>query len=177
METHRIPILVALVGVPGSGKSTTAGRLKEMHEFDLISTDALREELLGDENDQSQQHLVFFEAHKRLERNMRYGIDTIFDATSCRKEHRLRIIDSSSVAPCMKVVMEQECSLDEALDRNFLRNRKVPEKVISNMYKNLQKEPVDYDEGWSYIVGLDDYDHIESFFDIREYEERKLAHD
>jgi len=175
MTMHRLPIFIALVGIPGSGKSVTAERLKLEYGFEVISTDALREELLGDENDQTQQRLVFDEGYRRLERNLRYGIDTVFDATLCRRQYRTDILKHASVVPCMKIVMEQECDLYEALDRNFNRDRKVPSSVIRAMYKSLQKEPVSYEEGWNYIVGLEDFDHIESFLDIREYHEEELS--
>ena len=69
---------IVMVGLAGSGKSTLAQKLKEkyVHVYgesddfgrsnvvDIISSDAIRGELLGDENDQSKNDLVFKEVHK-----------------------------------------------------------------------------------------------------------------
>ena len=59
--------LIMLVGVSGSGKSTLAKMLKEGNDnIVIVSSDAVRAELLGDENDQSRNGEVFNEVHKRI---------------------------------------------------------------------------------------------------------------
>ena len=59
-----------LVGVAGSGKSSLAHDLYLQfsnfgNEIDIYSSDALRLELYGDENDQTHNAEVFEELHKR----------------------------------------------------------------------------------------------------------------
>ena len=64
---------IVMVGLAGSGKSTLANKLKEKYTniygesddfgrsniVDIISSDAIGGELLGDENDQSSNDLFF----------------------------------------------------------------------------------------------------------------------
>ena len=50
------PILTVLVGLPGSGKSTYANKIKNAI---LCSSDKVREELYGDENIQGDKQKVF----------------------------------------------------------------------------------------------------------------------
>lgn len=52
-----------MVGLPGSGKSFTAESIPNAVTH---SSDAIRAEVLGDENDQTQQDLVFQTLHKRV---------------------------------------------------------------------------------------------------------------
>ena len=58
--------LIFLVGVPGSGKSTYAKKILEAKPDAVwVSSDAIREELWGDANDQQQPSSVFGEMFKR----------------------------------------------------------------------------------------------------------------
>lgn len=51
-----MPMFYMMVGLPGSGKSFTA---ESIPNAVVHSSDAIRAEVLGDENDQTQQDLVF----------------------------------------------------------------------------------------------------------------------
>ena len=48
------PILAVMVGISGSGKSTYANGLKTSLKAELVETDAVRVELTGNAEDQSQ---------------------------------------------------------------------------------------------------------------------------
>ena len=56
--------LIVMVGVPGSGKSTYAKNTFSK-TAEILSSDALRKELLGNENDQKHNDYVFAELYKR----------------------------------------------------------------------------------------------------------------
>ena len=56
---------IMLVGLPASGKSTYAERLKEKG-YHIHSSDKIREELTGDVNSQDKNIDVFAELHKRV---------------------------------------------------------------------------------------------------------------
>lgn len=55
-----MPMFYMMVGLPGSGKSFTA---ESIPNAVVHSSDAIRAEVLGDENDQTQQDLVFQTLH------------------------------------------------------------------------------------------------------------------
>ena len=75
------PTLIVMVGLPGSGKSTIAKQLAEDNPNTLIfSSDAYREKICGDENDQSNNDLVFRTLHKDLREALLLGKNCIFDA-------------------------------------------------------------------------------------------------
>ena len=53
------PILIVMVGIPASGKSYKAKELSELYNANIYSSDTYRKELLGDENCQDNNELVF----------------------------------------------------------------------------------------------------------------------
>ena len=75
------PILSMLVGLPGSGKSTYS---KTQKDFVIHSSDALREELYGDENCQDNNTDLFAILHSRIKTDLIDGKNVIYDATNIR---------------------------------------------------------------------------------------------
>ena len=55
--------LTIMVGLPASGKSTIAKTLEEFGSVTIISTDGIRKELLGAEEDQTNPQLIFNTAY------------------------------------------------------------------------------------------------------------------
>ena len=80
--------LVMLVGLPGSGKSTYAGKLKKEGVI-IHSSDRVREEL-GDVNDQSKNEEVFRILHKRIKDDLKSGKSVAYDATNLNRKRRIR---------------------------------------------------------------------------------------
>ena len=88
---------VAIVGHNGSGKSTLAKMLKEGNDnIVIVSSDAVRAELLGDENDQSRNGEVFNEVHKRIISSLKEGKDVIYDATNLSYKRRINFLKTIS---------------------------------------------------------------------------------
>ena len=54
-----MPTLTLMIGCPGSGKSTIAKKMAQNTGAVIVSTDAIRGELFGDENCQMNPRLVF----------------------------------------------------------------------------------------------------------------------
>lgn len=69
-----------MVGLPGSGKSTMAKKLAEEYGAEIISTDAIRKEVLGVEGDLSEDSRIFKIAHDRCAKLLKSGQSVIFDA-------------------------------------------------------------------------------------------------
>lgn len=70
-----------MVGLPGSSKTTVSKKLSKEYNAIIIATDELREELLGDVQDQSSNGLIFQEAIHRIIENLK-DKNVIFDATN-----------------------------------------------------------------------------------------------
>lgn len=133
--------LYVMVGLPASGKSTWAKELIEQHvitsKYAIVSTDDLRQELLGDINAQNQNTEVFNEAYKRIQSYLKKGIDVYFDATNINYKKRMDIINrfkkyADDIDAIMIATPYEEC-----IERNKKRERQVPEDVIKRMYMNF----------------------------------------
>lgn len=74
------PTLYIMCGLSGSGKSTIATQIaNENPSTVIVSSDAIREELTGNENDQSKNEDVFKIFHKRIREYLIKEINVIAD--------------------------------------------------------------------------------------------------
>lgn len=138
-----------LCGLVASGKSTWAENNKERLNAVIHSSDAIREEL-GDINDQSQNELVFNTLHKRVKEDLLNGKNVIYDSTGLKRKNRLHLLSNVlKDVPCEKVCVLFATPYEICLKNNASRDRKVPEHVISRMYKNF--EVPCYAEKWDDI--------------------------
>ena len=144
------------VGLPGSGKSYYANTLPGAV---VHSSDAIRAEILGDENDQTQQELVFKTLHERILNDLANGKDVVYDATNINYKRRMGFL--ARVKALHKQDLDCECLFlavpyETCLARNKMRERSVPESVILRMYHKLDI-PMEA-EGWDEIrvIGAED---------------------
>lgn len=156
-----------LVGLPGSGKSTISNELNG----EVFSSDALRKELWGDENTQGDNTLLFNELHKRIEKGLKEGKNCIYDATNINAKKRIQFLNKIKNIKCEKICILVATDFNVCLQRNNLRERKVPYEVIKRMYFNI--DIPQYREGWDKIIikrtqdEMNDYD-IFKFVDYLE---------
>lgn len=80
-----MPTLAFLVGLPASGKSTFA-KQKEMSGYKIHSSDAIRKELYGDENEQKDGDKVFQLLYKRVAQDLKNGKDCVLDSTGLTRK-------------------------------------------------------------------------------------------
>ena len=151
-----------LVGLPGSGKSYYANLLKE--KFDnvhVFSSDELRLEMTGDENNQNKNGEVFNELHKRIKQCIRENRDkstlVIYDACNISYKRRMAFLRELKNYECRKICMfiykpYVECLADSE-KRAQNGGRYVPEEVIDRMHKNIYVPY--YFEGWDTILMRD----------------------
>jgi protein phosphatase len=71
-----------MVGPSGSGKSTYAA--KHFQPNEIVSSDNIRAELLGDFRIQSNQHDVWEEVHRRVRQRLSFGQRVVVDATNIK---------------------------------------------------------------------------------------------
>lgn len=138
-----------MIGLVGSGKSYHAKELAEEYDATVFSSDALREEMFGDVNHQSDNDTLFKELHKRIRGCLTYGKSAIYDACNISYKRRMEFLKSLNKIPCEKIAVLMATPYEVCLERNAQRERKVPEYVIKRMYMNFNV-PFWY-EGWDDI--------------------------
>ena len=139
-----------LVGLPCSGKSTISKSLSETYNATIFSSDALREELFRDVNDQEHNQELFVELHKRIKDCLRNGKSAIYDACNISYKRRMAFLSELKNTPCEKICMLMATPYEECCERNKQRDRKVPEHVIRRMYMGFDV-PHTF-EGWDEVV-------------------------
>jgi protein phosphatase len=87
----KIPLhsLVIMVGPSGAGKSTIITR--KFQPYEVVSSDAIRQELVGDFQRQDVNPQVFREINRRITLKLNLGERVVVDATNLRKEDRMNI--------------------------------------------------------------------------------------
>jgi predicted kinase len=86
--------LIALVGIPGSGKSGITAR----STLPVVSSDTVRAELLGDDSCQDQADRVWAEVHRRLAAHLARGESVVLDATNLDPDHRAPLLEIARAA-------------------------------------------------------------------------------
>ena len=111
------PSLVVLVGAAGSGKSTLAARLFPPGE--ILSSDALRAVVSGNEADQRASAVAFRILHKTLERRLMDRKLTVVDATNTRAEPRRPLLERAVTAgvPTVAIVLDLPSEIIHAQNR------------------------------------------------------------
>lgn len=168
-----------MVGLPGSGKSTYAKKLaKEMNAV-ILSSDALREEMYGDINDQEHNNEVFAELHRRCKDLLNKQVNIIYDATNLKTKNRMFFLNELKGIDCHKKAIVMATPYELCLQNNSLRDRKVPEEVIKRMRENFHF-PL-YNEGFDEIkfvwnMGNARYDIFETLQIAKEFDQCNSHH-
>ncbi len=131
------PILAVMVGISGSGKSTYANGLKTSLNAQLVETDAIRLELTGSAEDQSQNGRVFGVAKKRVRDYLSQGKNVIIDATSLSVKDRKDWIEIAKETSAEARAYFIDTPVDVCKAQNAKRSRKVPEWVIDKQANKL----------------------------------------
>lgn len=174
--------IIMMCGLVGAGKSYKAQELAQEYDATIFSSDALREELFGNINDQSNNTKLFEELHRRIKNCLREGKSAIYDATNISYKLRMSFLAELKNIPCEKICVLMATPYEECLRRNAERKRKVLEDVIERMYRNfdvpwfyegwddIQVEYGEYQNcfgsPWDWIKSVDDYDQHNSHHDL-----------
>jgi predicted kinase len=154
------PSLVVLVGAAGSGKSTFAAR--HFAPDEILSSDAFRLLIAGDESDQRATKPAFSRLHRELVRRLASGRLTVVDATNVELHARRSLVMRATHAsvPATAVVLDLPPSI--VLSRNTARSsRVVADAIVQRHLERLRLSidgratPLD-GEGFSAVVVLRD---------------------
>jgi protein phosphatase len=127
-----------LVGAAGSGKSTLAARLFD--EEAILSSDAHRALISGDETDQAVTRAAFSILHRRLEGRLAERRTTVVDATNVTAFARRSLVRRAAARniPAVAIVLALEPAIVRA--RNATRpGRIVPEPAVSKQLADLER--------------------------------------
>ena len=152
------PCLVVLVGAAGSGKSTLAARLFAADQ--ILSSDAFRGVLTGDEANQTATRAAFAMLHRALDRRLAEGLTTVVDATnvtSFARRSLVRLAERHRV-PAVALVLDLDPTL--VLARNATRSgRIVPaaavQRHLDQLARSLRRDELAA-EGFMFIRILHD---------------------
>lgn len=126
-------VLYMMVGVPGSGKSTVANEMGKVLGIPVISSDLVRKEVTGSEEDFSQDYYVWTSViPKKLKDSLSKG-DAIFDATNLKARDRKKILNLAGPT-VEKLAIVVDTPIETCIERQNLRERKVPSDRIREMY-------------------------------------------
>lgn len=141
--------LYVMVGLPGSGKSTYANKFAEEISAKVVSSDAIRAELFGDESIQSKPALVFDIVYERIEDTLKQGQDVILDATNIRRRDRGNaiVLAGRLGAKCEAIVMGTPSEV--CWEHNCARERVVPRYAFEKMLEHMSFPS--YSEGFDYV--------------------------
>ena len=172
------PKLIILVGVPGSGKTSYAKKYMNAcsDEVKYLSSDAIRQELYGDESIQGSPAEVFALMQKRAVEALNDGYDVIYDATNITRKDRAGII-----GVCPKFVHIEAhiiwAPIETCIERDAARERTVGKEVIDRMLKRFQAPY--YDEGIDeiFIAQPDGWDYAADVYVHKCLDDMKIPHD
>ncbi|MDP9271603.1 MAG: AAA family ATPase [Chloroflexota bacterium] len=153
--------MVVLVGVAGSGKSTLAARLFTPTE--VLSSDAFRAIVAGDEADQSATEDAFALLHAALAARLKRGRLTVVDATNVEEWGRRRLLDVAARWRRPAVAIVLDLPLEVCLARNLARPaRRVPAPAVRRQLRELHRSlPTLAEEGFSAVHGLSTADEVD----------------
>lgn len=153
--------LLLLIGLPGSGKSSLAAALLHFcPQRCLISTDAIRSQLFGDEAIQGNWLQVWREVGRQLQQaawQITTGqcLEAIYDATNAVRRDRRRVLALARACGFTNIIyVWVNTPLDVCLQRNQQRDRQVPDTVILRMHRCLIGAPPAVEEGCDRVLEI-----------------------
>lgn len=139
---------IMLCGLPGSGKSTLAQSLIDDNTV-WLSSDKIREEFYGSEDEQGEANVIFDEMKKRTIQALKDGKNVIYDACNINAKKRIALLKELRKISCIKKCIICATPYENCIDRDLNRERVVKEYVIKRMYMSWNT-PFFY-EGWDEI--------------------------
>ncbi|MEA2623709.1 MAG: hypothetical protein QOH61_2619 [Chloroflexota bacterium] len=128
--------LVLLIGASGAGKSSFAARCFSADA--VLSSDAYRARVAGDEADQSASDAAFQLLHAAASERLAMGWLTVIDATNVRHDARLPLLEAADRFGRPPVAVVFDVSLAQCLERNTRRvGRSVPARIVRRQHRMM----------------------------------------
>lgn len=141
----KTPTLTLLIGCPASGKSTYAEwMVKTTAKTMRISRDEIRFAQFQDVMDAATESMITKIINAQIKSLLSHGWNVILDNCHTKYDYIKQPIAEFNEMATIEFKLF-DLPLDELYTRNENRARKVPKKVIENMYHQLQKLKQDFD--------------------------------
>ena len=138
-----------MVGLPASGKSTYAKEMADDNTV-VLSSDDYRKKLLGDENCQENNEIVFKTLYKDARELLESGKNVVIDATNINMKARRRVLANFSNMKIVREAIVMATPYAVCVGRDKSRNRTVGEDVIKKFLYRFEI-PMDY-EGFDCVA-------------------------
>ena len=139
--------IVIMSAIPRSGKTNAVKSLKEKYNAIVLSADILRETILGNKGDMTQEVRIWDEFYRRLRYSLSLDRNIIIDNTNISKKQRKTIISLVNKEEYNIIGIKIETSMETILKRCEETN--FPKDVVYSMLKRYQE--MTYDEGFDII--------------------------
>ena len=151
------PTLYVMIGIPASGKSTGARKLKDDGCI-VLSSDEIRREIFGEgfpADEKERQKLkttIFNTIKKEAKARLISGESVVIDATNLNRKKRIKLLSYIEPIPCHKKAMLFITSPEVCKARNALRERgkMVPSDDMNRLMKSFEIPVIG--EGWDEII-------------------------
>ncbi|HBB35233.1 MAG TPA: kinase [Cyanobacteria bacterium UBA8803] len=144
-----------LIGPPSSGKSTLATFLTQLDSNTvIISTDAIRAQLFGDETIQGDWSVIESEVLRQIHQTLAAKKSVIYDATNAKREWRTALLSQISGGNIQWLAWHLKTPLETCLLWNQKRHRQVPPSVITEFYQALNDVPPQPAEGFVSVYSI-----------------------
>ena len=144
------PKLFVLVGLSGSGKSTFAQELAKEENTVIVSSDAIREEILNNYEDQGHNAEVFNIFHERIRKALKNKQNVIADATNITMKSRRIILTNVRSFDVEKICYVLPKAFEDCIADNKNCLHPVPIGILN---KQLREFQIPFKkEGWDQII-------------------------
>lgn len=146
-------ICYILIGLPGSGKSTLATKIRNQSpHYQIISTDQIRANLLGDATNQNSWPTIEAEVLSQIQQALTAGNPIIYDATNYRRHYRIDLLQKLAHHQNIDwVALYLKTPIEQCKAWNQQRSRQVPETIIDTMAIALKTFPPMRAEGFTSV--------------------------
>ncbi len=146
--------LIVIIGLPGSGKSFLAQQLLRFHpDYHLISTDAIRSQLFGDESLQGPWSAILHQIQQQFQQAVAQNSGAIYDATNAQRRHRRDLIQLAREVGFDPIFgLWIQTAVEQCLKQNQQRSRQVPQEIILAMHRQLCDAPPSLADGLNSLL-------------------------
>ena len=136
-----MPIFHMLVGLPGSGKTYYANKYLKQENTTILSSDEIRKALLGSEDAQWGNSIVFDAMNHAAIENLRQGRHVIYDATNINSKRRMGLLDQikKEINPSENDLMLMRYRLNKAtpdeLERTYEAFERFGVKIVMDLVR------------------------------------------
>ena len=154
------PSLIVLVGAAGAGKTTFAARHFDPSE--VLSSDAFRARIAGDEADQRATRPAFAALHREVDRRLAAGRLTVVDATNVEVGARRALVARAHAASVPAIAIFLDLPAGAIHARNLARSQRIVEAAIVDRHLGRLRSALDEPgqglaaEGFARVVILRD---------------------